>query len=167
MKKTKPGKLESQVEKAYFMGFDGESKGMRVYWAGKRLVTVKRDVYFNENEVLEPEEVQIEGEWNIPNSSTNFNSSHDTSSTLPAKSRTNETQNNDTNKQQTSENPPAITYSNNQFNNQSKAINTIPFPTPEPPINAQPRSGEARCSAKKLSDKFWLSERTNASSRGT
>ena len=115
------------------MGFDGESKGMRVYWAGKRLVTVKRDVYFNKNEVLEPEEVQIEGEWNIPNSSTNFNSSHDTSSTLPAKSRTNETQNNDTNKQQTSENPPAVTYSNNQFNNQSKAINTIPFPTPEPP----------------------------------
>ena len=57
VKKTKPGKLESQVKKAYFMGFDGESKGMRVYWAGKRLVTVERDVYFNKNKALEPEEV--------------------------------------------------------------------------------------------------------------
>ena len=57
VKKTKPGKLDSQVEKGYFVGFDSESKGMRIYWPGKRSVTIERDVYFDKNKAMEPEEV--------------------------------------------------------------------------------------------------------------
>ena len=47
------------------MGIDSELKGYRIYWPGKNRVSVKRDVYFNENEALEPEEVPIEGEYEI------------------------------------------------------------------------------------------------------
>ena len=49
---------------------DSESKGFRVYWPGKDRVGIERDVYFNENDALEFDEVQIEGgNDNIPNPS--------------------------------------------------------------------------------------------------
>jgi BRCT domain type II-containing protein len=54
-------KLEPRSEECQFVGIDSESKGYRVYWPGKNRVSVERDVYFNENQVLEPEEVPIEG----------------------------------------------------------------------------------------------------------
>ena len=64
-----------------FMGVDSESKGYRVYWPGRNHVGIERDIYFNENEVLAPEEIQIEGGNDIftnlnhpqpyPNSQTN------------------------------------------------------------------------------------------------
>ena len=43
------------------MGVDTESKGYRIYWPGKHLVSIKRDVYFNGQEASEPDEVEIEG----------------------------------------------------------------------------------------------------------
>jgi hypothetical protein len=73
-KQLKAGKLDAQAKKGHFVGFNGESKGYHIYWPGKRKVTIERDVYFNKNEVLQPKDVQIEGEWNIPNTSTNLDS---------------------------------------------------------------------------------------------
>ena len=35
----------------HFVGYDSESKGYRIYWPGKRSVTVERNVVFNENDI--------------------------------------------------------------------------------------------------------------------
>ena len=64
------GKLEPRAEECRFVGFDSKSKGYRVYWLEKRRVSIKRDIYFNEKDMLVNVEVHIEGETNIP---TNLN----------------------------------------------------------------------------------------------
>ena len=70
VKRLDVGKLEPRAEECRFVGVDSESKGFRVYWPGKNRVGIERDVYFNENDALEPDEVQIEGgNDNIPNPS--------------------------------------------------------------------------------------------------
>ncbi|KAF8631622.1 hypothetical protein AX17_005074 [Amanita inopinata Kibby_2008] len=46
--------------------FDEESKGCRIYWEAKRSVTVERDIYFDEREVLNTKVALIEGERNLP-----------------------------------------------------------------------------------------------------
>jgi hypothetical protein len=61
VKRLDVGKLEPRAVKCRFIGIDAESKGYRVYWPENNRVGIERDVYFNENEVLDPEEVQIEG----------------------------------------------------------------------------------------------------------
>ena len=61
VKRLDVGKLEPRAEECRFVGIDNESKGYRVYWPGKNRVGIERDVYFNENECLEPDEVPIEG----------------------------------------------------------------------------------------------------------
>ena len=61
VKRLKVGKLDPRAEKCRFVGVDTESKGYRIYWPGKHLVSIKRDVYFNEQEASEPDEVEIEG----------------------------------------------------------------------------------------------------------
>ena len=81
VKRLNVGKLEPRAEECRFVGVDSESKGYRVYWPGRNRVGIERDVYFNENEVLAPEEIQIEGGNDIftnpnhpqpyPNSQTN------------------------------------------------------------------------------------------------
>ena len=38
------GKLEAQADAAYFVGYDGQSKGYRMYWSGKRSISVERNV---------------------------------------------------------------------------------------------------------------------------
>jgi transposase InsO family protein len=38
------GKLDVQADTAFFVGYDGQSKGYRVYWPGKRSVTCERNV---------------------------------------------------------------------------------------------------------------------------
>ena len=65
VKQLDAGKLKSRAEMGHFVGIDTESKGYRIYWPGKNKVTIERDVYFNEDEALMPEEVLIEGENDI------------------------------------------------------------------------------------------------------
>lgn len=45
VKKRKPSKLDSKVQKGNFVGFDEESKGYRIYWQSN--------------------DAQIEGDWDI------------------------------------------------------------------------------------------------------
>ncbi|KAJ6615032.1 hypothetical protein B0H10DRAFT_2220674 [Mycena sp. CBHHK59/15] len=63
LKVKNAGTLEIHAISVNFVGYDVEAKGFRVYWLGKRKVTVERDVYFKKNEALEPESTSIEGEW--------------------------------------------------------------------------------------------------------
>lgn len=60
------GKLKPRADECQFVGMDHESKGYRVYLAGKSWVSIERDVYFNENDMLEPEEVPIKGKNDTP-----------------------------------------------------------------------------------------------------
>ena len=66
VKRLKVGKLEPRAEECRFVGVDTESKGYRIYWPGKNRVSIERDVYFNEQEALEPDEVEIEGGNDLP-----------------------------------------------------------------------------------------------------
>jgi hypothetical protein len=43
---TTGGKLEAKVEEATFVGADQESNGYRIWWAGKRKVSIERNVTF-------------------------------------------------------------------------------------------------------------------------
>ena len=51
MKDLKAGKLDARAKVGRFIGYDSESKGYRIYWPGKRSVTVEQNVIFNENDV--------------------------------------------------------------------------------------------------------------------
>jgi hypothetical protein len=55
--------LERHAIEVRFVGYDVQAKGFRVYWPGKRKVTVERDVYFSQQAALEPGTTSIEGEW--------------------------------------------------------------------------------------------------------
>ena len=79
------GKLESRAEECRFVVFDSESKAFRVYWPGKNRVSIERDVYFNEKEALESDEVQIEGETDILPNSTRPQVSQHTETSPPTK----------------------------------------------------------------------------------
>ena len=41
MKDLKAGKLDARAKVGRFVGYDSESKGYRIYWPGKRSVTVE------------------------------------------------------------------------------------------------------------------------------
>ena len=45
------GKLDSQAQTGQFVGYDSESKGYRIYWPNKRLVSVECNVVFNDLDV--------------------------------------------------------------------------------------------------------------------
>ena len=62
VKRLDVGKLDPRAELCHFVGIDSESKGFRVYWPGKNRVSIERDIYFNENDVLMHDEVFVEGE---------------------------------------------------------------------------------------------------------
>jgi hypothetical protein len=79
VKKLDVGKLEPRAELCHFVGVDSESKGLRVYWPGKNRVSIERDVYFNENDVLANDEVLIEGEIDTR---TNLNVPHPSKSDI-------------------------------------------------------------------------------------
>ena len=51
VKDLKAGKLDAHAKVGRFVGYDSESKGYRIYWPGKRSVSVERNVIFNENDV--------------------------------------------------------------------------------------------------------------------
>jgi hypothetical protein len=59
VKDLKAGKLDARAKKGRFVGYDAESKGYRIYWPEKRSITVERNVVFNQNDVLKPEETTI------------------------------------------------------------------------------------------------------------
>jgi hypothetical protein len=61
VKRLDAGKLDPRAEEARFVGFDDESKGFRIYWPKKFKVSIERDVYFDKNQALQPDEVSIEG----------------------------------------------------------------------------------------------------------
>jgi hypothetical protein len=52
------------------VGFDLESNAHRVYWEGRRLITVERSVRFNFEEEL-TEGVPLEGEWDVEEDASN------------------------------------------------------------------------------------------------
>ena len=64
------GKLEPRAKECRCVGFNRKSKGFRVYWPGKKCLSIKRDIYFNKRELLADDEVHIEGKTTIP---TNLN----------------------------------------------------------------------------------------------
>jgi hypothetical protein len=69
VKDLKAGKLDPRANVGRFVGYDPESKGYRIYWPGKRSITVERNVVFNKDDVQTSDEtaivhgvVQYEGE---------------------------------------------------------------------------------------------------------
>jgi hypothetical protein len=45
------GKLDRQASKARFIGYDGETKGYRVWWPGKNCISVERNIVFAEKDI--------------------------------------------------------------------------------------------------------------------
>jgi hypothetical protein len=66
VKKIGTRKLDGKAKKGHFVGFDEESKGYHVYWPIKKKVSIERDIYFNKDESLQPNNIQIKEEWDIP-----------------------------------------------------------------------------------------------------
>ena len=60
MHDTSGSKLDGRAKEGRWVGIDEESRGHRIYWPGKRLVTVERSVRFVPDEVNVP----LEGEFN-------------------------------------------------------------------------------------------------------
>ena len=61
IKQLDAGKLDLRAEEAHLVGYDEESKGFCIYWPNKCKVSVERDMYFDKNWALEPDEASIEG----------------------------------------------------------------------------------------------------------
>ena len=57
------GKLDPRAKEGQFIGYNEESKGYHIYWPGKNKVSVKRNVYADKRSVIDPGNVNIEGEW--------------------------------------------------------------------------------------------------------
>ena len=55
----KAGKLDARAKAGRFVGYDSESKGYRIYWPGKRSITVERNIVFNQDDVHDTSEVTI------------------------------------------------------------------------------------------------------------
>jgi hypothetical protein len=71
VKPKKSPKLTNPAVEGHFVGYNDETKdGLRIYWPGKHLVTVERDVSFNKNDVAPHKSVQIEGGEESINSPT-------------------------------------------------------------------------------------------------
>jgi hypothetical protein len=56
------GKLEARAEEAVYVGVDDQSKGYRIYWPGKRRVSVERNVTFVPRTVIVNADILDEGE---------------------------------------------------------------------------------------------------------
>jgi hypothetical protein len=59
VKDLKARKLDSRAQVGHFVGYDSESKGYRIYWPGKRLVTVEQNVVFNQTNIHTPDKHAI------------------------------------------------------------------------------------------------------------
>ena len=51
VKDLKAGKLDAHAQLGRFVGYDSESKGYRIYWPGKRSISVKCNVAFNQDDL--------------------------------------------------------------------------------------------------------------------
>jgi hypothetical protein len=57
-------KLDVQAKIGKFIRYDNKSKGYQIYWPKKRSVTIKREVRFDPDEILIPEDkLSNKGEW--------------------------------------------------------------------------------------------------------
>ncbi|KAJ2929484.1 hypothetical protein H1R20_g7604, partial [Candolleomyces eurysporus] len=59
VKDLKAGKLQSRVREGHYLGPDEEALGSRIYWEGKRTITVEREVFFD---IPDMGSVSVEGE---------------------------------------------------------------------------------------------------------
>ena len=125
VKRLDVGKLDPRAEECRFVNIDSESKGYRVYWPGKNRVSIEKDVYFNESDALEPDEVPIEGGTDILTNTDHHHPSNTPENPQPVKTTPNE----QNSVQQTPENVP----------NEPK----IPETNQQPP--SQPK--QARCNS--------------------
>ena len=66
------GKLDPQAVEGFFVGYDEESKGYRLYFPKRRQIAVERDVYFNKDAVVEIGDVVFEGENKEPTTELDF-----------------------------------------------------------------------------------------------
>ena len=115
VKDLKAGKLDSRVIIGQFVGYDIESKGYRIYWPTKRMISVERNIVFNHNNVHTTENLTIihddalaEGERNKIIQS------------IPKNPRDVET---------LSENEPQSKSDEEEANDEPKVSNSIPSPS--------------------------------------
>ena len=59
VKDLKAGKLDVHAKLGRFVRYDSKSKGYRIYWPGKRSITVEHNVVFNQNNVHTSDESTI------------------------------------------------------------------------------------------------------------
>jgi len=52
VKDLRAGKLDPCAQKGRFVGYDGESKGYRIYWPEKWSISIERNVVFNPDDLL-------------------------------------------------------------------------------------------------------------------
>jgi len=77
------GNLDIQVKIGRFVGYDDESKGYRIYWPEKRSVTIEREVRFNPDKLLIPDDLLgNKGEWPTFGDSNVYQSSHQSTQTF-------------------------------------------------------------------------------------
>ena len=73
MKDLHVGKLDPRAKEGRFIGYNKESKGYHIYWPGKNKVSVERNVYADKRSVIDPGNVNIEGEWETVEKPDNSN----------------------------------------------------------------------------------------------
>ena len=59
VKDSAAGKLSARAKKGRFIGYDSESKGYRIYWPDKHSITIKRNMVFNQDDVLSTDETHV------------------------------------------------------------------------------------------------------------
>src|SRR6202789_1790882 len=134
VKDLKAGKLDARAQLGRFVGYDSESKGYRIYWPGKRSVSVERNVVFNESDIRTADGtvsisggVLSEGERE---SEKVIQYSGNRAENLE-KPQTNQNSSNLSEKEATDD------------DDDSETPNTIPFPTdPEPESEPQTNAGD-------------------------
>ena len=52
-------KLDFRAKKGQFVGYDSESKGYKIYWPDKRLITIEHNVVFNQDDVNNSEDIMV------------------------------------------------------------------------------------------------------------
>ena len=121
VKDLKAGKLDARAQMGRFVGYDSESKGYRIYWPGKRSITVERDVVFNQNDLRDTEHINV--------------SSGDTLSEGERNKVIQNPENNAKGVEKLEENSPE----KGDTTHETPEPNTIPFPTVSQPQNRTQR----------------------------